>query len=34
MINTVPSGGALGLTSAFGEPGHDTVIAVTTHIFA
>jgi len=33
MINTVPSGGALGLTPVLGEPGHDTVKAVTLYIF-
>ncbi len=33
MITTVPSGGALGRTPVLGEPGHDTVIAVTLHVF-
>jgi len=33
MITTVPSGGALCRTPVLGAPGHDTVIAVTVHIF-
>jgi len=33
MITTVPSGGAPGLTPVLSEPGHDTVIAVTLHVF-